>query len=152
MHDIKAVLAKSYMAKEAVDAVELEEDIRVVLDVLANVDDSVQLVPLEYDALHIDEKFESKNLMLKNETQVRVLQYYRYIESVFSDSETDFDLIASEVKMCSQKLEKGGMKQGDVIEYLAEWIRNKTNLGTDSKPACQAVVTFFIQNCEVFHK
>lgn len=54
--------------------------------------------------------------------------------------------------MCSQKLEKGGMKQGDVIEYLAEWIRNKTNLGTDSKTACQAVVAFFIQNCEVFHK
>lgn len=60
------------------------EDIRVVLNVLANVDDSVQLVPLKYDALHIDEKFESKNFMLKNEKQDRVLQYYRYIESVFS--------------------------------------------------------------------
>lgn len=152
LHDIKAVLAKCYKAKEAVDAVELEEDIRVVLDALANVDDSVQLVTLEYDALHIDEKFKAKNFMLKNETQIRVLQYYRYIESVFSDSDTDFDLIASEVKLCSQKLEKGGMSQGDVIEYLAEWIRNKTNLGTDSKPACQAVVAFFIQNCEVFYK
>lgn len=38
------MLAKSYKAKEAVDAVELEEDIRVVLNALANVDDSVQLV------------------------------------------------------------------------------------------------------------
>lgn len=42
------------------------------------------------------------------------------------------------------------MKQGDAIEYLGEWIRNKTNLGTDSRPACQAVVVFFIRNCEVF--
>lgn len=44
------------------------------------------------------------------------------------------------------------MFQSDVIEYLSDWIRNKTNLGTDSRPACNAVVSFFIQNCEVFHK
>lgn len=145
-------MARNYKAKESVNAVDLEEDIRIVLDVLANVDDSVQLVPLEYEALHIDEKFEAKNYMLKTETQIKVLQYYRYIESIFSESETDFDLIASEVKISSQKLEKSGMSQSDVIDYLTDWIRNKTNLGTDSRPACNAVVAFFIQNCEVFHK
>lgn len=152
IYDIKRLLAKNYKAKESVKAVDLEEDIRIVLDALAKVDSSVQLVPLEYQALHIDEKFEAKNFMLKNETQMKVLQYYRYIESIFSESETDFDLIASEIKMCSQKLEKSGMSQSDVIDYLSEWIRNKTNLGTDSRPACNAVVAFFIQNCEVFHK
>lgn len=134
------------------NAVDLEEDIRIVLDALVNVDDLVQLAPLEYEALHIDEKFEAKNFMLKTETQIKVLQYYRYIESLFSEPETDFDPIASEVKMSSQKLEKSGMSQSDVIEYLSGWIRNKTNLGTGSRPACNAVVTFFIQNCEVFHK
>lgn len=152
IYDLKRILARNYKAKESVNAVDLEEDIRIVLDALANVDESVQLVSLEYEALHIDEKFEAKHFMLKNETQIRVLQYYRYIESIFSDSETDFELIASEVKMSSQKLEKSEMPQPDVIDYLADWIRNKTNLGTDSKPACNAVVAFFIQNCEVFHK
>lgn len=152
IYDLKQVLARNYKAKEAVNAVDLEEDIRIVLDALANVDNLVQLVPLEYEALHIDEKFEAKNFMLKTETQIKVLQYYRYIESIFSESETDFDLIASEVMMNSQKLEKSGMSQSDVIEYLSDWIRNKTNLGTDSRPACNAVVAFFIQNCEVFHK
>lgn len=130
IYDFKRILARNYKAKESVNAVDLEEDIRIVLDVLANVDESVQLVPLEYEALHIDEKFEAKHFMLKNETQIRVLQYYRYIESIFSDSETDFELIASEVKMSLQKLEKSGMPQSDVIDYLADWIRNKTNLGT----------------------
>ena len=152
IYGLKKVLARNYKAKESVNAVDLEEDIRIVLDVLANVDDSVQLVPLEYEALHIDEKFEAKNYMLKTETQIKVLQYYRYIESIFSESETDFDLIASEVKISSQKLKKSGMSQSDVIDYLTDWIRNKTNLGTDSRPACNAVVAFFIQNCEVFHK
>ena len=152
IYDIKRVLARNYKAKESVNAVDLEDYIRVVLDALAKVNDSVQLVPLEYEALHIDEKFEAKNFILKTETQIKVLQYYRYIESIFSESETNFDLIASEIKMCSQKLETSGMSQSDVIDYLSEWIRNKTNLGTESRPACNAVVAFFIQNCEVFHK
>lgn len=54
--------------------------------------------------------------------------------------------------MSSQKLEKSGMSQSDVIENLSDWIRNRTNLGTDSRSACNAVVAFFTQNCEVFHK
>ena len=150
LRDIKTVLSRNFKAKEAVSAVELEEYIRVVLDALAQVDDSVQLVPLEYDAIHIDKKI--PDFILKNEIQIKVLQYYRYIESIFSDSETDFDLIASEIKMSSMKLEKSGMSQPDIIEYLAEWIRNKTSLGTESKTACRIVVAFFIQNCEVFYK
>lgn len=94
IYDLKRILARNYKAKESVNAVDLEEDIRIVLDALANVDDSVQLVLLEYEALHIDEKFVARNFMLKTETQIKVLQYYRYIESIFSVSETDFDLIA----------------------------------------------------------
>ena len=152
LKDIKTVLARNFKAKEAVSAVQLEEDIRVVLDALAHVDDSVELVPLEYDAIHIDKKIDRQNFILKNEIQIKVLQYYRYIESIFSNSGADFDLIASEVKTCSMKLEKSGMSQPDIIEYLAEWIRNKTNLGTESKTACSVVVAFFIQNCEVFYK
>lgn len=150
--EIKRLLSRNFKAKEAVNTIELEENIRIVIDTLAQVDDSVQLVPLAYEAIHIDKKIDGKNFILKNEIQIRVLQYYRYIESIFSDSETDFDLIASEVKACSMKLERSGMAQPDIIEYLAEWIRNKTNLGTESKTACSVVVAFFIQNCEVFYK
>ena len=152
IYDLKRLLARNYKAKESVNAVDQEEDIRIVLDSLANGDDLVQLVPLEYEALHIDEKFEVKNFVLKTETQIKVLQYYRYIEAIFSESKTDFDLIASEVKMSSQKLEKSGMSQADVIEYLSDWIRNKTNLGTDSRPACNAVVVFLFRTARCFIK
>ncbi len=150
LRKIKTVLARNYRAKEAVDAVELEEYIRVVLDALAKVDASTPLVELEYEAVRIDRKI--PDFILMNEIKIMVLQYYRYIESIFSDSETDFDMIASEIKMSSMKLEKSGMSQPDIIEYLAEWIRNKTSLGTESKTACRIVVAFFIQNCEVFYK
>ena len=58
IYELKRGLARNYKAKESVNEVDLEEDIRIVLDALTNVDDSVQLVPLEYEALHIDEKFD----------------------------------------------------------------------------------------------
>lgn len=83
---------------------------------------------------------------------VMIVTYYRYIEKVFSNSNADFDMIASEIKIGSMKLEQAGLSQTDVISQLSEWMRNKAGLGTDSRLACNIVVSFFIQNCEVFHK
>jgi hypothetical protein len=152
LREIKKQISRNYAAKMAVDGVQLEEDIRTVLDALGQIRDTSDLEQLEYDALRIDEKFEPENFILKNETQVQVVTYYRYIEKVFSDSNDDFDVIAAEIKISSRKLEKAGLSQGDVITHLSEWIRNKSGLGTGSRLACNIVVSFFIQNCEVFHK
>lgn len=64
-----------------------------------------------------------------------------------------FDDIAGEVKLSSQKLEKAGLSQEDVIYNLTEWIHNKAfAVDTKGKMACRIVVCFFIQNCEVFSK
>lgn len=152
LYEIKTQLARNYAAKLAVNSVQLEDDIRTVLDALSTIRDASELVELEYEALRIDEKFDAENFILKNETQVQIVTYYRYIEKVFSNSDVDFDMIASEIKVSSMKLEKAGLSQSDVISQLSEWIRNKAGLGTESRLACNIVVSFFIQNCEVFHK
>ncbi|QKN24249.1 hypothetical protein GJQ69_06970 [Caproicibacterium lactatifermentans] len=151
LYEIKKELSQNYKAKMEVNGVQLEEDIRTVLDALSQIKDASELVELEYNALRIDEKFKPENFILKNETQVQVVTYYRYIEKVFSNSTSDFDTIAAEVKISSSKLEKAGLPQADVITNLSEWIRNKAGLGTESILACNIVVAFFIQNCEVFH-
>lgn len=152
LREIKEEIARNFAAKLAVNSVQLEDDIRTVLDALSQIRDASELVQLEYDALHIDEKFEPENFILKNETQLQVVMYYRYIEKVFSESDADFDMIAAEIKISSQKLEKAGLSQPDVVAQLSEWIRNKAGLSSDRKLACNIVVSFFIQNCEVFHK
>ena len=152
LYEIKTQLTKNYTAKQAVNGVQLEDDIRTVLDALSTIRDASELVKLEYEALRIDEKFDAENFILKNETQVQVVTYYRYIEKVFSNSAADFDMIASEIKVSSMKLEKAGLSQSDVIGQLSEWMRNKAGLGTDGRLACNIVVSFFIQNCEVFYK
>lgn len=152
LREIKEVISRNFAAKSAVNTVQLEDDIRTVLDALSQIRDSSELVELEYEALHIEEKFKPENFILKNETQMQVVMYYRYIEKVFSDSEADFDTIAAEIKISSQKLEKTGLPQSEVISQLAEWIRNKSGLSVNQQLACNIVVSFFVQNCEVFHK
>lgn len=152
LHEIKETISRNYATKSAVNSIQLEEDIRTVLDALSQIKDVSELVKLEYDALHVDEKFEPENFILKNETQLQVVMYYRYIEKVFSESDADFDMIAAEIKISSQKLEKSGMTQAEVVSQLSEWIRNKSGLRADRQLACNIVVSFFIQNCEVFHK
>jgi hypothetical protein len=151
LREIKQKLTRNYNAKKAIGRIELEEEIRIVLVALMDISSSDGLEELAYEALRIDEKIPD-NYILKNEVQHHVLHFYRYIEGVFSESEGSFDIIASEVKLCSQNLEKTGMSQEDVIYNLSEWIKNKVKLGEPSRLACEIVVSFFIQNCEVFKK
>lgn len=152
LHDIKIQLTRNYAAKLAVNSVQLEDEIRSVIDALSGINDGSKLVKLEYKALRLDEKIEAANFLLKNETQSHVLTFYRYIEDFFSNSKPEFDLIAAEVKISSMKLENAGLSQTEVRNQLSEWIRNKAGLGTEYSLACNIVVSFFIQNCEVFHK
>lgn len=98
--EIKAVTGRRYKAINAINRIDLEEEIRVALDALISLQASKDLPKLEYEALRINEKIEE--ILLQNEVQSHVLAYYRYIESVFSESTDNFDEIAAEVKLSSQ--------------------------------------------------
>lgn len=149
--NIKRVVGRKYKALNAINRIDLEEEIRLALNALVELTTSKQLPQLEYEALRIDEKVD--DILLQNEVRGHVLLYYRYIESIFSESTDNFDEIAGEVKLSSQKLEKSGMTQEEVINALAEWIHNKAFMnGAKGLLACRIVVCFFIQNCEVFYR
>lgn len=151
LYEIKQVTSKQYKAINAINRIELEAEIRAAIGGLISINPSDMLPQLEYAALRIDQKI--SDALLMNDVRNHVLQYYRYIETIFSEMTDVFDDIAGEVKLSSQKLEKAGLSQEDVIYNLTEWIHNKAFAGdTKGKMACRIVVCFFIQNCEVFYK
>lgn len=151
LYEIKQVTSKQYKAINAINRIELEAEIRTAIEWLISINPSDVLPQLEYAALRIDQKI--SDALLMNDVRNHVLQYYRYIETIFSEMTDVFDDIAGEVKLSSQKLEKAGLSQEDVIYNLTEWIHNKAFAGdTKGKMACRIVVCFFIQNCEVFYK
>lgn len=151
LYEIKKVTSKQYKAINAINRIELEAEIRAAIEGLISINPSDVLLQLEYAALRIDQKI--SDALLMNDVRNHVLQYYRYIETIFSEMTDVFDDIAGEVKLSSQKLEKAGLSQEDVIYNLTEWIHNKAFAGdSKGKMACRIVVCFFIQNCEVFYK
>ena len=151
LYEIKQVTSKQYKAINAINRIELEAEIRAAIKGLISINPSDVLPQLEYAALRIDQKI--SDALLMNDVRNHVLQYYRYIETIFSEMTDVFDDSAGEVKLSSQKLEKAGLSQEDVIYNLTEWIHNKAfAVDTKGKMACRIVVCFFIQNCEVFYK
>ncbi len=148
LYEIKQILSKRHAAKLAIDRMQLEEEIRDVVSALMDIP-STGMIQLEYEALKIKQKIKDDPL-LKNEIQRQVVEYYRFIENVFKELESEFDLIATEIKLSSMKLENVGMSKEEIISSLSDWIHSKTNLGSKGKIACSIVVAFFIQNCEVF--
>lgn len=151
LYNIKKNCSRNIQILDDINKIKIEEEIIVVLKSLSSLTNTNALINLEYEALRIDEKID--DMLLKNEIQIDVLYYYRYIESVFSQSVNNFDEIANEVRLCSKKLENAGYSQEEVIMHLVDWIHNKAFIGTDTgRQACKIVVSFFIQNCEVFYK
>ena len=85
-------------------------------------------------------------------TENFVIPYYKYIKSVFSQLEREgalsFVEVASDVKRSFQKLRSSGLNQDDIYTQLVNWIKTKTNV--QNVLACEIIVAFFVQNCEVF--
>ena len=58
--------------------------------------------------------------------------------------------LSLQIKSCFIKLDALSDNKADIFDELVAWVMRKT-LST-SNDACEAVVSFFVQNCEVFHE
>lgn len=152
----KEKTVQSYKIQNAMNGIELEEQIVDVLHSIASLKASPNVKELSLSALKIEQKISPDNFLLRNSTKSYVLSYYNYIESLFSQMERDglieFKLIASEVSLCYEKLESNGLSQEEIYSYLTDWFMNKANLNNKYSSACNIIVAFFVQNCEVFHE
>ena len=60
------------------------------------------------------------------------------------------DALSLQIKCCFIKMEGISENKSDIFDHLVDWIKSKTR--STSKDACEAVISFFVQNCEVFHE
>ena len=150
LYELKRDLVRAHRARMNVNEEKLEHDIRTILEAIMDLEDAPATEPLSFDALNVADKIKAPFVLKKTVTDYAV-NYYNYIEYVFSNSDVDFDLIASQIKTSSMMLENSGLSQREVVKELSDWIREKAGLGSDSALASEVVVSFFVQNCEVFH-
>ena len=83
-----------------------------------------------------------------------VTNYYPYIRELFKNQEGingfRLDTLSLQIKSCFTKLNAITEDKAAIFNQLVDWVAIKTC--TNSKEACQAVVSFFVQNCEVFYE
>ena len=131
----------------------LEHEIANVVEKLCYLRED-ELAKLNYTPVSLTKKFTADDFCLKNLIGMHVAIYYPYIRDCFKELEglNGFRLtvLSLQIKSCFIKLEGISDNKTDIFNQLVDWVMKKT-LST-SRVACEAVVSFFVQNCEVFHE
>lgn len=129
----------------------IEEDIIKIVDLMSNCS-SDDIQKINYELISVDNKINSNKTILKNKVKSDVTQYYLFIRRLFYDLDKNnpgiFDLIAGQIKSFYLKVKSISSDQDDIYEYIASWLQSKYKIG--SIEAYKIIVSFFIQNCEVF--
>lgn len=152
--DKKKTTLRLQKAREAADGSNLEKEIADIIKAIAGIDRTTELKPFT-DALTLPDKIHN-NYLLENAIQNNVVTYYPFIEKQFSYLDggvlgSHFKIICSEITTCYEKLELAGLSQEEICDELATWILSRTPFKDSHQTAGRIIVSFFIQNCEVFH-
>nr|WP_278430423.1 ABC-three component system protein [Brevibacillus laterosporus] len=132
---------------------QIEMEIKQVLIALVN---DYQESPdnlLNMNALKLDEKADKTLTPLtKRKIRNEITDYYLYTQEQFryldKQYPKSFQTIASQVKTFYMKISRTETSQEVIYNQLTEWLSKKTQ--NSSINACGIIISFFIQNCEVF--
>ena len=150
----KKALQQRIKLRQSLDNIDLETKISDVVNGMININKSGELTELRMDALKVRQKIVPTNRLLIDSVTDDVTHYYSYIEGLFADIDGKesgtFDRIASEVRLAYQKIKNNGLSQSEIFTYMAGWLKGKLSIEYQNDMAVSVVISFFIQNCEVF--
>ncbi|MGG5359198.1 MULTISPECIES: ABC-three component system protein [unclassified Enterococcus] len=150
---IKQKLLSNAELRQSFYLFNIEEELKNILEKLDDEAIEEQLVQLNLNSLRIDQKTnETMPYAIKRSIKNDVVDYFDYIKNVFLEmdkiSPRKFDTLASQVKSFYLKCSQSCSNQNQLFVTLVDWLDEKTE--HYSKRACEIVIAFFIQDCEVF--
>lgn len=154
MFELKARLRLELDSKKMMANFSMEDELGAIVLRLAHLtpEDFKLLTKLEMNALTVDQKVEDDFVLLRNKIEQDVVQYYLFIRSKFKelgDDALSFDTIAYNVKLAYCKLRDKKLNKPQIYDQMVMWFENQTHC---RKEACEKMVAFFIQNCEIYEK
>ena len=129
----------------------LEKEIKDTIVALDKVKEVNKLEKLSLNAMRVDQKILPENTILLDDLTTYVLKYFYFIKNAFSETD-NFESIALDVRKVFLKLEKNCQTQHEIVRKLSKWIWEQTGLPIQYERACDIIVAFFVQNCEVFNE
>ncbi|MEG0693685.1 MAG: HNH endonuclease signature motif containing protein [Oscillospiraceae bacterium] len=150
---LKTKLTQDAEIKNTYSLFNVESEIKVVLQQLNDLNIEGSLVQLSYESLKIEQKAnDTLPYAIKRTIKNDVVDYFDFIHRFFIEMDNatpyKFDTLASQIKSFYCKCMQINSNQEYVFSALVEWLNEKTN--SYSKRACEIVIAYFIQDCEVF--
>jgi len=131
---------------------EIEYEIKQVINTLVEDNFDDKNISLQYSPVNIKNKFNStmKPLVKRNITN-NIGDYYYIIKQEFKNLDIinahKAEQIAIQIKSFYFKTKQETDNQEEIYNYLVDWLYNKNKI---SKEASAIIISYFIQNCEVF--
>ena len=151
--NIKKQYLKQTALHDATITLGLEDEIKKVVFRLSNLSES-DLAELNYEPVSLANKFTKQEILLKTKVRSNVVTYYTYIRESFRelDGKNGFCLqvLFEQIRSCFRKMDAFSKDKTFVFSKIVEWIMHKTQ--SNSLEACEAIVSFFVQNCKVFNE
>lgn len=126
------------------------DDILLKLTMLSEKD----IAALNYAPVPVANKFSDSEFLLKNKISGYIGSYYPFIRDELRqlDGKNGFllEVLSGQVKNCFLKVTTATNDKNAIFNHIVQWVKNKTL--SSSTEACEAVVAYFVQNCEVFHE
>lgn len=151
--ELKTSIQKEIDERNVWNGHPIKEELGIIIDrLLCGLPDDADSL-LEYNTKTIDEKTVGLlNGLLRMRIKQEVSLYYAFIQERLSDLDKSnpgmSEVIATQIKLYYLDQKQRCVSPAEIHDNLVRWIKEKTN--TKSNQACEIVVSFFIQNCEVF--
>ncbi len=132
---------------------EIEKEIFAIIDAIYHDPQMAVDSEIVFSPKKIDDKLDgSVSRPTQSKIKNNVREYYVFLKDQFSSlnqSNDDLsDLISLQIKTYYLKQKGMGFSQQVIFENIVSWINAKTNPRT--LDAAEILVSFFVQNCEVF--
>lgn len=154
MFDLKAAKHRALEAKKLIADKNIESEISKIINRLGIISDSEigELEKLEYNALKVSEKIEDKYMLMRRRIENEVLLYFTFIRQEFSNlpyGSFSFDTMASNIRHAYCILRDKGLDKKEIYKQMTNWFERKTGCDVE---ACQIMVSFFVQDCEIYEE
>lgn len=148
--DIKVKFSSYNETRYAISRDKLVKGVENVIKKIADIPEE-NLMNLNYNPAAIKDKMDGTDTQLFFTISTTNAGYFDDIHELFKGAEEegliDFDRFCHQIRYKYEDIAESGVTQRQTFDLLTDWLMGLTN---EEKTTCEAVISYFVQKCEVF--